>query len=129
MLVAEDVVKKMYKLKRGEEEVWCKKDLPLDRRVPLSFLLGTRRQLLNWGFTKSNVRVQEETNTLTVAGQPIVKAVVSGSILKLEWINQEWKNWSELVESTEFNELTKKANGSLQKAQDAKGKGKGKDRA
>ena len=126
---AEDVVKKMYKLKRGEEEVWCKKDLPLDRRIPLSFLLGARRQLISWGFTKSKVRVHEETNTLTVAGQPIMKAFVSGSILKLDWISQEWKNWAELVESTEFNELTKKAEQSLQKAEDAKGKGKGKDRA
>ena len=126
---ADEVVRKMSKLKRGQEEVWCKKDLPLDRRVPLSFLLGTRRQLISWGFTKSNVRVQEESNTLTVAGQPVMKAFVSGSTLKLDWINQEWKNWTEFVESTEFNELTKKAEGSVQKAEDAKGKGKGKDRA
>ena len=43
---AEDVVKKMSKLKRGEEDVWCKKDLPLDRRVALSFLLGLRKQVI-----------------------------------------------------------------------------------
>ena len=127
--VAEDVVKAISSQQgKGEETTWCKKDLPLNRRVPLSFLLGVRKQLTNWGFTKSKVRVQEDTNTLTVAGQPILKAGAAGSYLTLDWINHEWKNWKELVESLEFKELTKKAEESLKKAEDAKGKGKGKDR-
>ena len=95
----------------------------------MSFLLGVRKQLINWGFTKSRVRVQEDTNTLTVAGEQIMKATVAGSSLTIDWTNQEWKSWKEFVESSELYELTKKAEEGLKKAEDAKGKGKGKDRA
>ena len=128
--VAEDIVKAISGGKnKGEDTIWCKKDLPLNKRVPMSFLLGVRKQLINWGFTKSRVRVQEDTNTLTVAGQPIMKAIVVGGSLTVDWTSQEWKDWTELVDSSEFKELTKKAEESLKKAEDAKGKGKGKDRA
>ena len=51
--VAEHIARKisLAKFKIGEEQIWCKKDLLLDQRVPLSFLLGLRRQLITWGFT------------------------------------------------------------------------------
>ena len=128
--VAEEVVKAISAERHtGEETIWCKKDLPLNRRVPLSFLLGVRKQLINWGFTKSRVRVQEENNTLTVAGQPVMHATTDGSSITIDWINQEWKVWAELVDSSEFKDLLKKAEESWKKAEEAKGKGKGKDRA
>ena len=127
--VAENIVKTISTEKDNDgETIWCKKDLPLNKRVPLSFLLGIRKQLITWGFTKSRIRVQEDINTLTVAGQPIMKAAVIGSSLMIDWTSQEWQDWKELVDSSEFKELTKKAEESLRKAEDAKGKGKGKDR-
>ena len=39
---------------------------------------------------------------------------------------QDWKDWKELVESPEFKQLLEKAEKTLQKATDAKGKGDGK---
>ena len=75
---AEDVVRKMSiaKLPVGENEVWCQKDLPLDKRVPLSFLLGTRRQLIDWGYSKQKVKVKDEDNALAIGGATVLKALV-----------------------------------------------------
>ena len=123
---AENVIKKMAKIQKGDEEVYCKKDLPLEQRVPLSFLLGLRRQLITWGFTKRKPRVNEYSNTLTVGGgNPVLKVTVGGNRLVLEWMSQDWKDWKELAESSEFKKLKEKAEETLSKAED-KGKGDGK---
>ena len=125
---AEDVVRKMSiaKLLVGENEVWCKKDLPLDKRVPLSFLLGTRRQLIDWGYSKQKVKVKDEDNALVIGGVTVLKAVVHDYQLKLDWASDYWKNWAELVDSQEFKKLLGRAEESLKKARDDKGKGDGK---
>ena len=41
-------------------------------------------------------------------------------------MHEEWKDWREFVESSEFNLLMKKAEETLKKAADNKGKGDGK---
>ena len=92
----------------------------------LSFLLGLRRQLITWGFTKRKPRVDEDSNTLTVGrDNPVLKVSVNANHLVLEWMSQDWKDWKELVESTEFKKLKEKAEETLAKADD-KGKGDGK---
>ena len=125
--VAEDIAKTIStKLKDSEETIWCKKDLPLEKRVPLSFLLGLRRQLIAWGFARSKVRVKEENNSLSVGGSQILTASIEANRLTLEWTREEWKDWVEFVESSEFKLLMKKAEETLKKAADNKGKGDGK---
>ena len=123
---AENVVKKMSKIKRGNDEIWCKKDLPLDKRVSLSLLLGLRRQLIEWGYKKSKVRVKEDDNELVIGGLPVLKAVVQDYKLNMEWTSDYWKNWTELVDSKEFKKLCQRAEETLAKAKDDKGKGDGK---
>ena len=126
--VAESIAKRMSlaKLKVEGEKVWCKKDLPIATRVALSFLLGVRRQLLDWKFTKGKVHVIEETLTLEVAGKPRLSAAVRDMQLHLNWVDEEWKTWDELQESQEMKLLKDKAEETLRKAGDAKGKGDGK---
>ena len=125
--VADDIAKTISnKLKDSEETIWCKKDLPLEKRVPLSFLLGLRRQLIAWGFARSKVRVKEEDNSLSVGGSQVLKASIEANRLRLEWMSQEWKDWKEFVDSSEFNLLMKRAEETLKKAADNKGKGDGK---
>ena len=129
--IAEDVVRKMSisQLTVGEDKVWCKKDLPLDRRVPVSFLLGTRKQLIEWGYSKQKVKVKEEDNALVIGGITVLKVVVQDYQLKLDWTSDYWKNWTELVDSHEFKNLLGRAQESLKKARDDKGKGDGKGKS
>ena len=116
----------MAKLQIGEEAIWCKRDLPLNQRVPKSFLLGLRRQLITWGLTGSNIRVKDDNHTVTVEGNPVLKATVAANRLTLEWMSQDWKDWKELIDSSEFKKLVEKADEALQKAAEARGKGNGK---
>ena len=125
--VAEDIARKLSaKLKDGEEAVYCKKDLPLEKRVPLSLLLGLRRQLIDWGFARSKVRVKEESNSLSVGGTQILTAAIDSNRLVIDWKSQDWKEWNDFVGSSEFKKLVEKAEKSLKSATDDKGKGDGK---
>ena len=125
--VAEEIARKIsISLKLAEENIWCKKDLPLDRRVALSALLGLRRQLIEWGYAKSKIRVKDEDSTLLVSGSSVLKAVVKDHRLELDWLSPEWRDWKELTDSIEVGTLIKKAEETLKKAAENKGKGEGK---
>ena len=63
---------------------------------------------------------------MTVGGNPVLKATVAANRLALEWMSQDWKDWKELVDSSEFKKLVEKADEALQKAAEARGKGNGK---
>ena len=89
--------------------MWCKKDLLLATRVALSFLLGVRRQLLDWKFAKGKVHVIEEALTLEVASKPRLSAAVRDMQLHLDWVDEEWKKWDELQQSQEMKSLEDKA--------------------
>ena len=54
--------------KIADKPIWSKRDLPLEARVPKSFLLGLRHHLTQWDFTKREVKVDEVGKTLSVAG-------------------------------------------------------------
>jgi len=61
-----------------------------------------------------------------VGGNPVLKATVAANRLALEWMSQDWKDWKELVDSSEFKKLVEKVDETLQKAAEARGKGNGK---
>ena len=92
----------------------------------MSFLLGLRRLLIKWGFTKSKPRVNEGNNTLTERGNPNLKVTVAANRLALEWMQQDWKDCRELFDSSELSKLKEKAEETLTKADEAKAKGDGK---
>ena len=112
----------------GTSQVWCKKDKPFKERTALSFLLGLRRQLKEWGYKRS-IRVSEHDLSLLFHGKPVLSASVSDTKLSLHWIDKHWSEWAELQESAELTGLVQKANDSIKKyfdAVDGKGEGKGK---
>ena len=117
---------KDVKAKNAEEDVRCKNDFPLDRRVALSFSLGLRRQLIEWGYAKLKVRIKEEDSALVIGGFPVLKAVVQDYKLNMDWTSAHWKLWADFVDSQEFTKLDKRAAETLTKAKDGKGKGDGK---
>ena len=45
--------------------------------------------------------------------------------LKITWISKKWEEWNTLQESEEFKQIITHCNDILQKAQQAKGTGKG----
>ena len=58
---------------RGPKTLFMSPDLPVDERVPRSYLFGVKRLLADWQF--KNARVDTSTRTLSVAGVPILKAI------------------------------------------------------
>ena len=110
----------------ARKKIWCKKDSLVEKCVPLSVLLGLCRQLIAWGFARSKIRVKEESNLLSVGGTPILTTTIDSNSLILDRTSQDWKDWNELVGSSEFKVLMDKANETLKKAADDEGKGDGK---
>jgi hypothetical protein len=108
-------------------KLWAKPDQPLDVRTSASVLYGLRKMLVSWGYSKACVKVDADTSTLKVAGQPIVKVVVNDFALTLEWEDGEWESWGSLQSSGELAAVKQAAQTKLTEAKDRstfKGKGK-----
>jgi len=108
---------------------WFKQDVPISERAPLSFLLGLRWQLGEWGtYDKKIIKVDEKELTMTINKQEVAHVSTQSGSLQVEWRDEEWKMWKELQESSELKALVEAANKKIGQAKDneAKGKGKGK---
>ena len=108
------------------KDVWCKKDLPINIRTPLSFLLGLRWQLNQWGFSKREVKVIDTDLVLSVCKVPVLKATVVDNKITLEWLEETWRLWQELQTSSELRSLIDVADKKLSKTFEGQAKGKGK---
>ena len=87
-----------------------KHDAPIGERAPLSFLLGFRWQLGEWGeYDKKAIKVNDETLTIKYNGQVFAHASVKSDKLVVDWLDEEWKNWKKLQESHELNALVETA--------------------
>ena len=138
MLYAEfsspDVVAKIAKAfdtnkyKLNGKAVWAKNDLPISQRCPLTFLLGLRWQLLQWGYTRREVKVDDKLQTLSVDGQTVAEAKVINDKLDIKWLDGTWMRWEELQQALEMNTLIEAANTKLTKTAENRAKGKGKKR-
>jgi hypothetical protein len=113
----------------GTPKPWAKSDRPIDVRTAEGALLGIKRMLVSWGYTKSAVRVNTDTCTLSVCGTQVAKASVVDYMLKLEWCDGQWEQWQDLQSSGDLADLKGGAQEKLNKAKNAAsvaGKGKGK---
>ena len=125
---AAEVIKKFdqAKVQYKDKSILCKADLPVEQRVPLSFILGLRRLLLSWGFDRKNLKVNDAIPLLSVGGDKVVSAHVEGSHIHVEWFDHEWASWDALQSSPGFKELIDSANTRLGHSAEAKkGRGKG----
>ena len=84
-----------------------------------------RRQLLEWRFSKSDIRVKEESLTMTVGGAPVLSARVVQKQLELKWCDPTWKHWGDLQKSPELQKMVDDAEKKLKNAFELRGKGKG----
>ena len=69
------------------KDVWCKKDLAIDERALLSFLLGPRRLLNLWGISKREIRVNDDRRLL-VGNVPVLMASVVDNELEVNWLDE-----------------------------------------
>ena len=115
--------------KAGKNEIWCKRDRPIEPRTAISALLALRKQLVTWKFAKSSIKIDEESFTMTVGGVSVVTAHVLDHNLSFNWTDETWGKWTELQDSSELKDIMDKANARLQKAAQMSGKGDGKGRA
>ena len=116
-------------LKHKSSPISCKPDLPIDKRVSLSLLLGLRRQLISWGFDRRAVKVDDHTFVMSFSGKDVATTSVKENMVVIEWLDPTWGMWEDLQASPEFTKLIGDNNKRLAlAAESVKGGGKGKSK-
>ena len=96
METADMAIKEFKKLKphfKVRSEVfkpWFKQDAPAMERAQVSFLLGLRWQLGEWGQSKKNFKVDEKTLTMKVNGKEVVRVSIQNDKFHVTWEDQKW---------------------------------------
>ena len=118
---------KSSKRKFSETTLYMNQSRPFQQRVRFSFLLNLKRLLLEWEF--KNVRFDDASETLEIAGTEILRIAIEGDEFKLNWLSEEWAQWGLLTENVKFKELCQIARDKLAKSAGSLDKGKGKGKA
>ena len=118
---------KSSKSKFSETTLYMNQSRPFQQRVRFSFLLNLKRLLLEWEF--KNVRFDDASETLEIAGTEILRVAIEGDEFKLNWLSEEWAQWGLLTENLKFKELCQTAKDKLAKSAGSFDKGKGKGKA
>ena len=129
-----DTVVELFRTKAPtfkDSVVWCGIDRPPHVRIPLKAMFRTKKMLAGWGFQKRSIRINEETCTMTVADKPVMQVTVRDGTVELEWLCDEWREWTELQQAAEFVEILSKCREDVAEARQRykKGVGKGKTHA
>ncbi|CAK0907457.1 unnamed protein product [Prorocentrum cordatum] len=78
-------------------------------RVPLGFLVGVKKLLVSWNFSKKAIKVDEEEMVMSVGGTDVLQAVVEHNVLTMKWLASDWEKWSDFTDAGELAELIAKA--------------------
>ena len=101
-------------------------DLPIQQRVQKNVLFGPKRLLTSWGFNKGCLNVDVDSYGFSVEGTQVLKVNVFDYELHLDWLDEQWAPWKELIDDQEFQNLVEAAATKLKEAQKSVDKGKGK---
>jgi hypothetical protein len=123
----EEAIKVYNAKKLTNEGKFMSPDLPIERRIPVGFLLGFKRLLVEWKFRKNSVQVDTDALTISIDRVDIAKAKVDDYTLKIHWESEQWQQWKALSEDEAFLKLQTDANTKLKNAKEKGGKGKGRD--
>ena len=87
-----------------------------------------------WGsLDKKAIKVDVLAGTMTVHKKEVVSVSIEDGKLKISWLDDTWKEWKDLHDAKEIQELIQAGNKRLKDATDSKkselGKGKGKSKA
>ena len=114
------------KLQLAGQNIKCKLELPVDQRACLGMVLGLFHHLLEWGFDRKNIKVDDAIPMLSVGGSPIMKVSVADNAVKIDWMDQTWEAWSDLQQAEEYKKLLIMSNTRLSQGAEHKKKGTGK---
>ena len=109
----------------GGPKPWANIDQPMNIRTAESALFAFKRLLVDWGFNNKSVWVDKEKRILSVEGKEVMKTSVEDFVLKIEWCDGKWEEWSALQSAPEFLTMKTNAQDKLDKVKGYKGKGKG----
>ena len=71
---------------------WAREDLPIERRVPETFLFALKKQLVEWGYSKQEVKVDRMALTLSVDGGVVATAAVKENKFSIDF-DLDWALW------------------------------------
>ena len=108
-------------------QIKCKPDLSIEPRTCRTFLLSLRwKMVTEWGYGKSEVKVDENTMTMSVARNPVLSVAVKNDLIELTWLDDTWSAWAEFRDSKDLKDITDEANKKLEQAAVSRSKGGGK---
>lgn len=114
------------KLQITGQSIKCKPELPVDQRACLGMLLGLCYHLIEWGFDRKDIRVDDAIPMLSVAVSPVMNVSVADNAVSIDWTNETWEAWSDLNQAKNYKELVHVSNRRLSQAAEHKKKGTGK---
>ena len=94
------------KASSGSSASFMNPDLPIQARVPKSFLFAFKRLLVEWEFSKGSIYVDTSAQILSVEGKLVVMAEVKDYEMGLQWFSPAWSDWTLLLrDDSKFQEL------------------------
>eukprot|EP00959_Pyramimonas_sp_CCMP1952_P457991 9475882-Pyramimonas_sp.AAC.1 len=114
-----------FPISHHTKRVWAHGDKPANIRIPIRFLFGLKRLLVQWGFKK--IQVNDETLSMQVGVDDILSVCSDRGTLQIAWRSAEWENWADLHNDAEFKTLRESCEHALSRATDKEGKGEWED--
>ena len=110
------------------ERSFMSEDQPIQVRTVHKFLREVKKLMTSseWGYTKSSVRYDLDTKTLSVAGDEILEVSVEKYKLNIKYLDAAWTGWAELQQDIQFGAIQKELQDKLSQAEKGLDKGKGK---
>ena len=104
------------------KRVWAKEEQPLGLRVARQTLFGAKWMLSQWGYVKTSMWVDEDTFTLHMGNEKVLKAIVVDGALKVEY----GTGWEDYLTSAEWKKILQESQDTFSRSTGKKGVGKGK---
>ena len=111
------------KLTMNASDVWITPDLPLPSRAEKRFLLGLKRQMVQWQWQPFEINVDLEARTLSIDDFAIVTVCAHHQVFDINFA----PGWADKLKSDELTALIQYARKQMAEYKKGKGKGGGKD--
>ena len=121
------------------QNIWAKPEQPLETRVLENILFGAKNMLLDWGWHRQSVWVDNELSSVLCGDDPVLSAVVLNGEHKLTY-EPGWEDyifnkdhpdntlWKECIKTNSDKLSSKSAVGGGKGGEKGSNKGKGRDR-
>ena len=84
-------------MKTGPNKVWATQDLPVPVGARKLFPMGLRWQLIQWGFLKQEITIDDDFNNMHISPLLVVNVSSRTETLQCAWADT-WADWTEFHE-------------------------------